>query len=314
MESLGEVLQQLDRFHRQQGGLTIEERLDRLKRHPLFRAWLQEQDVALDDSQLLKSMSDTVQYVRETEQCRQCPGLQQCPNTMQGFQPLLSVGDRQMIGLKLQKCDKLRLQEKQLAIQGLVRSHYVPSEIMQASFQTMDRDPGRVEAINALMEFCLASRESSLSGKGIYLYGPLGVGKSRMMGAVAKKLADQGIASLMIYVPEFLREMKESISDHSLNDKLEALKTIPVLILDDIGAETLSGWARDELLGTILQYRVSERKPVLYTSNLDLDGLEEHFAYSHKGGVELMKAKRVMERIRHYVDVYFVDGPNRRKR
>lgn len=92
------------------------------------------------------------------------------------------------------------------------------------------------------------------------------------------------------------------------------LKEVPVLILDDIGAETLSPWARDEVLGAILQYRVSENLPVLYTSNYTYDELEEHLAHSQKAGVEQLKAMRIMERIRYYTDAYKVDGINRRIR
>lgn len=40
------------------------------------------------------------------------------------------------------------------------------------------------------------------------------------------------------------------------------LKMQTVLILDDIGAEFLSSWFRDEILGAILQYRMMERLPV----------------------------------------------------
>lgn len=52
-----------------------------------------------------------------------------------------------------------------------------------------------------------------------------------------------------MYVPDFIREMKDSISDQSYAGKLELLKEVPVLILDDIGAENLTPWVRDEIFG-----------------------------------------------------------------
>ena len=33
-----------------------------------------------------------------------------------------------------------------------------------------------------------------------------------------------------------------------------------MLLLDDIGAETVTEWSRDEVLGTILQYRMEEKR------------------------------------------------------
>ena len=107
--------------------------------------------------------------------------------------------------------------------------------------------------------------------------------------------------------------MRSSIGTGAIQQKIDAVKKTTLLILDDIGAEYNTPWTRDEVLGSILQYRVSEHLPVIYTSNLNLDELEEHLAYTDKGGYEPMKAQRIMERIRHYVTPIYVKGMNRRR-
>lgn len=119
--------------------------------------------------------------------------------------------------------------------------------------------------------------------KGIYFYGKFGVGKTYLLGAIANRLAERQIPSLLVHTPEFLREMKNSLSDGSFNEKMELLKTVPVLMLDDIGAENMTNWVRDEIIGVILQYRMMERLPTLYSSNYDFSMLEEHFSYSQRG-------------------------------
>ena len=73
------------------------------------------------------------------------------------------------------------------------------------------------------------------------------------------RLAKKQISSMIVYVPELLREMKSSIADSTLNEKIEALKREPILMLDDIGAEAVSSWTRDEVLGPILQFRMLEK-------------------------------------------------------
>jgi DNA replication protein DnaC len=169
----------------------------------------------------------------------------------------------------------------------------------------------RLDAITGVLEFCLQA-EPGKNGRGIYLYGPLGVGKSYLLGAACNKLKERDIATYMVYVPAFFREIKAAIADQQVDVKVQAMQQVPVLIFDDIGAETTSAWLRDEILGPILQYRMMAKLPTLYTSNYNYAQLEEHLAYSQKGGIERMKAKRIMERIRHYTDDYFFDGPNRR--
>ena len=90
-------------------------------------------------------------------------------------------------------------------------------------------------------------------------------------------------------------------------------KQADVLMLDDIGAETLSAWFRDEVLGAILQYRMMEQLPVFFTSNYTMDQLEEILATTTKGDVERVKAGRIMERIKQVSTEVFVSGSNRRK-
>jgi primosomal protein DnaI len=106
--------------------------------------------------------------------------------------------------------------------------------------------------------------------------------------------------------------MKDSIADQSYAGKMELLKEVPVLILDDIGAENLTPWIRDEVLGVILNQRVNNHLPTLYTSNYSLEELEEHLSISNGNRIELTKARRIMERIRHYVDVFLIKRKNQR--
>ena len=85
-----------------------------------------------------------------------------------------------------------------------------------------------------------------------------------------KELEKHGVDVLMVYVPDFfLMEIKGSIETSGLEQKLEALKTVSVLILDDIGAKAITAWKRDEVRGPILQSRM-EKLPTIYKSNLTL--------------------------------------------
>ena len=59
---------------------------------------------------------------------------------------------------------------------------------------------------------------------------------------------------------------------------------LPVLMLDDLGAESMTSWGRDEVLGTILQFRMLESLPTFFTSNFDFKELAESFnLYSTRG-------------------------------
>ncbi|MBE0343329.1 AAA family ATPase, partial [Paenibacillus sp. 28ISP30-2] len=153
----------------------------------------------------------------------------------------------------------------------------------------------------------------------LYLYGPMGVGKSRIAGAIAQELAKCDVDVLMVYVPDFLLEVKDAIGSktETVEHKLDSLRTVSVLILDDIGAETLTVWTRDEVIGPILQRRM-ERLPIIYTSNLTINELRQHLA-NVKDAKEMdrkqheKKAERIIERIEPFVKILPVGGRNRRR-
>ncbi len=311
MESVSKTLSNL-KWKKPIGIPSLEELQQHIFRHPLILSFQQENpEVTIE--MLERSMVKLDLAIAEDSHCQACTELDGCPNMIKGHCAKLTKSIS-YIETIFTPCSKWNAYQEQKSREKLIKSHYIPKDVLAASFQHFVQDSQRFDAFRGLMEFCLKVEPGSKAKKmkGIYLYGPLGVGKSYLLAATARKLASRGISTLMVYTPDFFREVKESLQDHSLQNKLDALKKVPVLILDDIGAESLSPWARDEVLGAILQYRISENLPTLYSSNYNYTLLEEHLSHSAKGGIEIMKAKRIMERIIHYTDAYFVDGLNRR--
>jgi len=85
-----------------------------------------------------------------------------------------------------------------------------------------------------------------------------------------------------------------------------------MLLLDDIGAEIVTEWSRDEVLGTILQYRMEENLPTFFTSNLTLEELEVHLAMTNKE-VDVLKARRIIQRIKQLTSDMTMISVNLRK-
>ncbi|MBO8163721.1 MAG: primosomal protein DnaI [Brevibacillus sp.] len=310
MEAIGRFLEEINK-RRPRNLLSPEEQLDKMIRSSGYLQRFQQEHPELSRDDYLRSLPTVYQAVKEHYRCDNCPGLDQCPNMVRGHYTTLDVQAGQVVSA-LAPCAKQMADEAVQRRRRLMRSYYVSEETMSATFDSMETDKHNRAAVMAAIRF---SREYTPGEKmkGLYLHGPFGVGKSYIMGAIARKLAERDIASLIVYVPEFVREMKESLADQSYGSKLDLLKTVPVLILDDLGAENLTPWVRDEILGVLLHYRVNNRLPTLYTSNYSPEELEEHLAISNGNRVEITKARRILERILHYVDVLIIEGDNRRK-
>lgn len=274
-----------------------------LRRHP-----------GADQSVVQKSLAQLYEFTSQTRGCAKCPSLSKCVNIIQGHQPRLVFHQRR-IEVTYEKCPTLLREEQKQQQARLFRGLYISKEMEKANMADVDlEEKGRLEAVEKADSYI----ERFVPGKtadGLYFYGDFGVGKSYLLAAVANELARRkNVRSLMVYVPDFFREMKAAIGDQSVSEKLQYIKSVPLLILDDIGAETVTSWVRDDLLGSILQYRMTEKLPTLYTSNFNYDQLEEHLAYSQKSGIEQLKAKRIMERIRHLTVAVKVEGANQRHR
>ncbi|MBS4194961.1 primosomal protein DnaI [Lederbergia citri] len=295
---------------------SFRQRYDDMKievlQNPEVLAFIEENRDHLTDEIIENNMMKLYEYASQTKKCINCPGLEKCCNLMPGYEPEIAI-ERGTIGLYYRPCPTKVIHDERRKSERLISSIYVPKEILQASFAEFSlNSPGRIDAFEFAEKFASSYEPGKGMMKGLYLHGSFGVGKSYLLGAIANQLAEKEISTLIVYVPEFLREMKQSLSDQSLSEKLDAVKNAKVLMLDDLGAEAMSSWTRDEVLGSILQFRMHEQLPTFFSSNFDFAGLEHHLTYSQRGEEEKMKAARIMERIKYLSIPVRVDGPNRR--
>ncbi|MHA6530226.1 ATP-binding protein [Paenibacillus sp. BAC0078] len=254
------------------------------------------------------------------DNCKACKGLSACQNDHKGHSSVVEEDPKNDKGLifRLQKCPLLVAQEKRQKITEKIKSHFIPEHILNATFEDIEPDSHRVATIVKCMEFC-ENFKPGKSKRGLYLYGQFGVGKSRIAGAIAQELASRGVDVVMVYVPDFMAEAKDAISSktETVLSKLEALQNATVLILDDIGAESLTIWTREEILGPILQRRM-ESLVTIYTSNLSMKELRQHLltvkdAKTLEPRQNEKKVERILERIEPSVEVLYVGGRNRRR-
>ncbi|WP_066365974.1 primosomal protein DnaI [Neobacillus fumarioli] len=278
--------------------------------HSDIRDFIRKHRDLITDEMLERSWGKLYEYINQSKECSRCESLDQCINIMNGYHPELII-TRNSIDIRYERCPRKVIADEKRKNEKMIKSLYVPKDILAASFEDFEHDETRIDAVQKAVSF-LMNYEQGKTVKGLYFYGKFGVGKSYLLGAIANRLAKKQISSMIVYVPELFRELKSSIADSTLNEKIEALKKESILMLDDIGAEAVSSWTRDEVLGPILQFRMLESLPTFFTSNFDFSALEHHLAYSQRGEEEKMKARRIMERIRTLSEPVFVGGPNRR--
>ena len=271
------------------------------------KAFLEQHKEELTPEAIRKGMSALLEFRMERDARKnnkevKAPGLEPCLEVHNGF-----------ILVNYKRTEEAIREERERKRKRLIHSINMPKNIAEARFSDTALTPERQDVIGELLKFINSYKPNSTEyQKGLYLAGPFGVGKTYMMGALANELSENGVETTLVNVPTYSAEIKQAIATNTVEAKLVSIKNTPILVLDDIGAEMNSAWSRDEVLMVILQHRMLQELPTFFTSNFTIDQLEAHFAHSNKGDQELLKAKRLIERIRFLAKEYFVDGQNHR--
>lgn len=260
----------------------------------------------LPKEEMMKHTSNLEESTIEYNNCLNCSGLMECLNKIRGYTYSPKLVNNTLV-FRYKACHYTNNKNKENNHLKYVKYYNTPVGASNASWSNIDgKYLKRKDTIRWLNDF--KNNYPNVS-KGLYLYGNFGCGKSYLITAMLNELAKKQVRSTIVFFSEFLQELKSSF-DSDFSDKLLNVKKTPILLIDDIGAEAISAWSRDEILCPILQYRMDEKLPTFLTSNLSIDDLEQHLSFN---GKEVVKAKRIIERVKQLCDVIEMNSDNMRK-
>ena len=260
----------------------------------------------INDDIACKYTSKLQDTLCELENCRHCKGLFECKNILEGHVSYPNNEDGRLIFSFIPCKYQEKLEEEQ---EKRTTSLFSLNDARMKDIDITDKK--RTEVICYLDKF-FDEYTPSKNNIGLYLHGSFGSGKSFLVSALLNELHEKKKASVcMIYFPEALRDLKDDWDN--FGSKIEYLKSVDVLLIDDIGAEKVTEWGRDEVLGTILQARMDSQLSTFFTSNLNIKELESHLALSSKSD-DLVKARRIIERIKQLTNDIELVSVNRREK
>lgn len=260
--------------------------------------------IRVEDEIAMKYTSILEETISEINHCNNCPGLIDCKNRFEGHILYPEKKGKQII-FSYAPC-KYEKERKEKEANRMTRD----KEISLASMADIDAsDKNRSSVVQWLIKFC-KTYDRTIPHKGLYLHGTFGCGKTYLISAAFNELSKKRISTEIIYFPELLRDLK---SDFDLfSDRIDYLENVDLLLIDDIGAEKVTEWSRDEILGTILQHRMTNYKTTFFTSNLNIAELEQHLIINSNID-ENIKSRRIIERIKQLTEDIEIIGENKRK-
>jgi len=282
-------MEKIDKFLNSKISTSIKQNYIKALEDEAFRRLITQYKI--DEEVGMKYTSRLMDSSKEHTNCSNCPSLAACSNSVRGF-CLTPKQNKNTINFSYDMCKYLKKEEYRENVQVFD----VAKDIKNASIKNIyTNDKNRIEIIKAIKNFINEYKKGN-NPKGIYLHGSFGSGKTYLISALFNELAKSGTTSVIIHTPELLRSLKDSFStDYS--EKFYLLKHTPLLLLDDIGAEYLTAWGRDEVIEPILQYRMDEGLPTFFTSNFTILELEKHFTTA-SNSIDKVKARRIIERIK----------------
>lgn len=227
----------------------------------------------------------------------------------QGYYPDL-IMNKNAISLKFVPEDSKLIHDREISIKKHLRLINLPEGLHDIRLSQIELTPERKEVMTAIQKF-LYHYARDIHQKGLYLSGNFGIGKTYILAGLANQVAAMNKYVVFLHVPTFIASLASHFNDNSLQDEVHTIANCDLLILDDIGAENLSQWSRDEVLAVILQARMDNVLPTFFSSNFAMNDLEDHFKET-KNAIEPVKAARLMERIHSLATEIVISGHNRR--
>ncbi len=130
--------------------------------------------------------------------------------------------------------------------------------------------PAATKAVEKVEKYLSGWEENREAGKGLYLCGDVGTGKTHLAVAVMNELiTKKRVPSLFVTVPELLDNLRGAYNDpgRDLDEWMAAVKNADLLVLDDLGSERVTEWVQERVF-VVVNHRYREVLPTLFTSNI----------------------------------------------
>ncbi|MGB2962689.1 MAG: ATP-binding protein [Anaerolineales bacterium] len=102
----------------------------------------------------------------------------------------------------------------------------------------------------------------------LVLQGDYASGKTHLAAAIANYRTGEGIPPLFIMVPDLLDHLRSTFSPESTvsyDRRFDEIKTSPLLVLDDLGTQSMTPWVKEKLY-QLFNYRYNAGLPTVITT------------------------------------------------
>jgi DNA replication protein DnaC len=150
---------------------------------------------------------------------------------------------------------------------------------------------------------------------GLFICGPKGTGKTHLAAAIANQLIHKGTPVICMTMIDLLQRIKRTFARYDgpvdEGEVLNIYKTVPLLVIDDMGKEPPTEWAVSTIYN-IINGRYEAYMPTIITTNYDDKALVERM--TPPTSRDSITAEATIDRLMEMCKGIVLTGPSWRQR
>jgi DNA replication protein DnaC len=177
------------------------------------------------------------------------------------------------------ECRERRIQQARTrGVRSVLPSKYQGVGFDRPPVSDMARDPQTRALVSAIREYVDAIEERIADGRGLWLEGSVGTGKTTLAMLVSKHAIEAGHSVAIYSLPRLLARIRRTYdadsSELSYLEFFRRLTSVDLLHIDDLGAEKRSDWVLEQLYA-IVDERYATNRSIVVTTNMEVGELEQ---------------------------------------
>lgn len=161
---------------------------------------------------------------------------------------------------------------------------------------------GQKNAVSKAADYIRNFADLRKEGKGLYIEGTAGTGKTHIAAAISMELIKQGYSVIMQTQNDILATIKtayDNFSDYSEEELSNRYKRVSLLVIDDLGKYPATVWGMATLYD-VINYRYEEQLPTIVTTNYNENDLIKRLTTADGDCISIAT---IISRLRQTTDV-----------
>jgi len=157
--------------------------------------------------------------------------------------------------------------------------------------------------LDSFKKYCDNFEKAKKLGVGLLLTGKAGTGKTFCSNCISNELKAQGNSVLSFNLSGYLQEIRKGF-DEKENQLIEAIKSVDLIIIDDVGSENISDWGKEKMFNLFNEIYLNKKSCIITTNN-NAKELGEH--------LKINGSNKILDRLLELCKPFKFDWESKRK-